>query len=361
MELSAIYKHMNSYQFPQQKILLDEKPYSHELLHSLLEIVYSASPPFTGYLKVAGIGSSLHFLFFFQGAPYAAGRYSHNKPLGYSIQEFGKHLALSTDKAISVTLCETDPVLLKSMLLLLESEPDVKAPASLIDLEYIVREIGEAGANAMIALCRDKKINFFFFKDGKGALAYYSDMAFERPEGMTIDEEMQLYAFHKPEDVVQAFVFRDMVTPIAEDLNLYEKDSLYTLLTVGYLKNRRRGDAEIAPVPAAEGAEIDVKAVHQKPKLPSVILTVESGALRGERFTVKLPCTIGRKNCDLILDDRLISRRHAELRMVENELVIEDLVSKNGTRVNGEKVTRKLLVPNDLISIGPTKLRVSTA
>jgi hypothetical protein len=349
---------MNSYQFPRQKVLLDEKPYSHELLRGLLEMVYSISPPFTGYLKVTGIGSSLHFLFFFQGAPYAAGRYSQVKPTGYSIQEFGKHLALSTDEAISVSLCETDPVLLKSMLLFLETEPDVKAPASLIDLEYIVREIGAAGANAMIALCRKNKINFFFFKDGKGALAHYSDTAFERPEGMTIDEEMQLYAFHQPGDVVQAFVFRDMVTPIAEDLNLYEKDSLYTLLTVGYLKNRRRGDAEIAPAPVVEDAGIAVK---KKQKLSNVILTVESGALRGERFTVKLPCTIGRKNCDLILEDPLVSRRHAELNIVENQLVIEDLASKNGTRVNGKKITSKQLVPNDLITIGPNKLRVSTA
>ncbi|NVN92164.1 MAG: FHA domain-containing protein [Desulfuromonadales bacterium] len=349
---------MNNYQFPQQNVLCDEKPYTRELLRSLLDMVNTGSPPFTGYLKIAGIGSSLHFLFFFKGAPYAAGRYSHCKPIGYSIQEFGKHLASSADKDITVTLCETDPVLLKSMLLFLQTEPDVKAPTSLIDIEYIVQQIGEAGTNAMIALCRDKKINFFFFRDGKGALAYYSDMVFERPEGMTIDEEMQLYAFHQPGDVIQAFIFRDMVTPIAEDLNLYDKDSLYTLLTVGYLKNRRRGDTEIASVPAAESGETDIKAAQQKPKLPNVVLIVESGALQGERFTVKLPCTIGRKNCDLILDDRLISRRHAELKIDGNKLVIEDLESKNGTKVNGEKVTKKQLVPNDLISIGPTKLRV---
>jgi pSer/pThr/pTyr-binding forkhead associated (FHA) protein len=47
--------------------------------------------------------------------------------------------------------------------------------------------------------------------------------------------------------------------------------------------------------------------------------------------------------------------------MVDNELILEDLASTNGTRVNGELVTRKLLVPNDLISIGPTNLRISPA
>lgn len=327
----------------------------------MLETVYSFSPPFTGYLKVAGIGSSLHFLFFFKGAPYAAGRYSDDKPIGYSIQEFGRHLATSADESISVTLCETDPVLLKCMLLFLQTEPDIKAPTTLIDIDHIVRQIGEAGTNAMVALCRGKNINFFFFRDGQGARAYYSDAAFERPEGMTIDEEMQLYAFHSPGDTVQAFIFRNMVTTMADDLSLFDRESLQRLLTVGYLKNKRREDRDASPVPAAASDGGAHKAVHQQAKLPSIALTVESEPQQGERFTVTLPCTIGRENCDLILNDRLISRRHAKLELAEGKLVIEDLASKNGTRINGQKVTRQQLVPHDLICIGSTKLRVSPA
>jgi hypothetical protein len=350
---------MNSYQFPRQKVLCDEKPYSRELLRSLLEMVYTASPPFTGYLKIAGIGSSLHFLFFFKGAPYAAGRYSDDKPIGYSIQEFGRLLASASDKTVSVTLCQTDPYLLKSTLLFLQTEPDVKAPVSFIDIERIVRQIGEAGANAMIALSRGKKISFFFFRAGKGALAYYSDTAFKRPERMTIDEEIQLYAFDQPGESVQAFIFRDMATTKGEDINLYDKDTLYKLLTVGYLKNRRKADKEASPTHAVESDK--VIAVYQKPKLPSVVLTIVSGHLKEESFTVMLPCLIGRKNCDLILDDSHISRRHAELKIVKNALVILDLESRNGTKVNGETITRKQLVPNDLITIGPINLRVSPA
>jgi len=279
---------------------------------------------------------------------------------------------------MSVTLCETDPVLLKSMLLFLQEEPDVKAPPSLLDFEYIVRQIGEVGANAMIALCRDKKINFFFFREGKGALAHYADLAYERPEGMTFEEEMLLYAF-QPGGKVQAYIFRDMITTMLEDSNRLGKDSLYKLLTVGYLqnrrsvdevkspmpdgnpKNKRKGDKETSPKPAVDGLEVLVNALYQKPKLASVILSVESGSQQGERFTVTLPCTIGRKDCDLILDDRLISRRHVEPKIVEHKLVIEDLASTNGTKVNGKAVTTKQLIPNDLISIGPTTLRISRA
>jgi len=350
---------MNRYQFPRQKVLYDEKPYSHELLSSLLEIVFTGNPPFTGYLKVEGIGSDLHFLFFLKGAPYSAGRYSDDKPVGYLIRDFGRILASADDEAISVTLCQTDPILLKCMLLFLQNEPDVKAPTYLIDIERIVQQIGKEGANAIIALSRNKKISFFFFKAGMWALAYYSDMAFKRPERMTIEEEIQLYAFQQPGELVQAYIFRDIPTREAEDANLYDQDLLYKLLTVGYLKNKRKEDRE---APSASAVKRDkAPEAHPQPKPPSVMLTIESGPLQGESFTLTLPCTIGRKDCDLILDDRMISRRHAELKIVENALVIEDLASRNGTNVNGEKITMMQLVSNDLITIGPINLRVSPA
>jgi hypothetical protein len=423
---------MNNYQFPQQKVLCDEKPFSYELLYSLLETVYSVSPPFTGYLKIACDDFFLHFLFFFNGAPYSAGRYVDGKPASYSIKEFGKHLVSSSEKAMSVTLCETDPVLLKNMLLFLQKEPDVKAPTSLIDIESIVRQIEEVGADAMIALYLDKKINFFFFKDGVGALAHYSDIAFELPKGMTVAEEMLLYAFQTG-NKVQAFIFRDMETTRADDSNHLDKVSLYKLLSVsnpknrrkedadethlppGILKNRRRGDPDksqlppgvpknrrkgdtgtsqlppgvpknrrrsdadklqlssasgvsknrrkgdpaILPTPAAEWVETLAKYISQQPKIESFVISVESGPLLGKRFTVTLPCKIGRSNCDLILNDRLISRQHAEIKMVEDKLVIEDLASTNGTKVNGNLVTKKQLLPDDLITIGPINLKIS--
>lgn len=369
---------MNNHQFPLQKVLCDEKPFSSELLRSLLELVYAASPPFTGYLKIADKGSSLYFLFFFNGAPYSAGRHADGKPASYSIRELGKNLATSADEAMFISLCETDPILLKSMLIFLQKEPDIKAPTSLIDIEYIVRQIGEVGSNAMVALCGGKYINFFFFKDGKGALAHFSDLSFKRPEGMTVDEEMLLYAY-QPGDKVQAFIFRDMLTTLADESNLLEMDLLYKLLITGDSNNRRSGDTEISSkssgnsknrrkgdtktseFTAIEGVKALVEALSTKPKLTNFVISVESGPRQGEHFSVTLPCTIGRKGCDLILDDHRISRRHAQLKIIENKLIIEDLGSKNGTKVNGETVASKRLIPKDLISIGPINLIISPA
>ena len=361
------YAGQDCYHFPQQKVLCDNTSYSHDLLHSLLESIYNAAPPFTGYLTFSGDECALLFLFFFNGAPYAAGRYADSKPVCYTIQELGGQIVKSAEKSLNVTLCETDPVLLKSMLLFLQEEPAIKAPTSLLDFEYIVRQISEAGANAMIALSRENRINFYFFRDGKGALIHYGDQSFKRPGGMTINEEMLLYAF-QPGEKVQAYIFRDMITTMSEDSGQVDRNSLYKLLTLGYLVDRRTGRTPVSPEKQKGRRKEDreklpesVESGDRKPKPLNVVLAVESGPLAGERFTVALPCSIGRKDCDLILNDRLVSRRHAELRIVEHKLEIADLKSTNGTLVNGKKITSSHLHPNDLICIGPTSLRVLPA
>lgn len=344
---------MDTYHFPEQKVDCSGKNFSRELLGTLLEQLFSSSPPITGYLKFVGDDAASYFLFFLKGAPYAAGKYSGGKPVSYTLRQLGGHLASSASESMKVTLCHTDPVLLKCMLLFLQEDPTIKAPTSFIDLEYIVRQIGESGANALITLSRDKKFNFFFFKDGKGAVVHYADMDFERPDGMTVDEEMLLYAF-QPGAKVEAYVFRDMTTSEAEDANQLDRDALLDLLT---------GNNQVSsPAPKAmPAADRTATLLHKPKKMPTVVLTIESGPQHGERFTVTLPCTVGRKECDVVLNDGQVSRRHAVLRIMEQKLVIEDLGSTNGTKVNGETVSLHRLVPKDLITLGETSLRITPA
>jgi hypothetical protein len=360
MQKPAIHLDIDRFEFPIKKVHCTKKPFSRELLHNLLEIAYNVSPFFTGYLRIASNDSPLLFLFFLNGAPSAAGRYADSRPTCYSIQELGEHLSKSNDESRTITLCETDAILLKSMLLFLQEVPDIKAPTTLIDIENIVRHIGEVGENAMIALRRDNKINFFFFRDGKGTHTYYTDQAFERHEGMTIDEEMQLYAF-QPGAQIEAFVFRTMATATAKESAPLDKDALYKLLTEGRPKNRRREDRRESPSSTVGGVDALINALNQQANLSNFVLAIDSGPQQGERFLVTLPCTIGRVDCDVTLDDRLISRRHAEIKVVDSHPEIEDLASRNGTKVNGEKITQKRLNANDLISIGPINLRIFPA
>ena len=43
--------------------------------------------------------------------------------------------------------------------------------------------------------------------------------------------------------------------------------------------------------------------------------------------------------CDIVLPDRQVSRQHARIRRQDDQIVIEDLKSKNGTWVNGQELT----------------------
>lgn len=68
---------------------------------------------------------------------------------------------------------------------------------------------------------------------------------------------------------------------------------------------------------------------------------------------------VGRKeDCDLRLDHKSISKMHCILVKTDGLLLLRDLGSTNGTRVNGTRVRRAALLPNDQLSIAGFKFRV---
>jgi two-component system response regulator HydG len=75
----------------------------------------------------------------------------------------------------------------------------------------------------------------------------------------------------------------------------------------------------------------------------------------GERVTLGR----GDEN-DVRLFDETASRRHATLSRVAGRVVLDDLGSGNGTRVNGTRVPRAILCDGDVIEIGAVRLRFLT-
>ena len=70
------------------------------------------------------------------------------------------------------------------------------------------------------------------------------------------------------------------------------------------------------------------------------------------------PVSIGRlPECDVVVSDPNVSRRHAEVRRRGNDFVVVDLGSTNGTRVNGAGVRERRLADGDEISLGSTRIR----
>ena len=67
--------------------------------------------------------------------------------------------------------------------------------------------------------------------------------------------------------------------------------------------------------------------------------------------------TIGRrKDSDICLDHPAVSGQHAVVWSLDGQTFIRDLVSTNGTSINGSRITKQHLRPGDRVTIGPYDL-----
>jgi pSer/pThr/pTyr-binding forkhead associated (FHA) protein len=93
------------------------------------------------------------------------------------------------------------------------------------------------------------------------------------------------------------------------------------------------------------------------------LLEVLSGPLDGKTWTFEREITIGRD--DSVADacialDRYVSRKHARLRINEGAIVLSDLQSRNGTKLNGQAVVGEThLAVGAPFVVGRTVLRVT--
>jgi serine phosphatase RsbU (regulator of sigma subunit) len=88
-------------------------------------------------------------------------------------------------------------------------------------------------------------------------------------------------------------------------------------------------------------------------------LTFENGPRDGTEFIFDKDTVIGRSRAaDLHLDDSSVSRRHAMLKVGQDDCFVADLGSENGTFVNGRRVTTPLRVKDgDLLTLGVVMAR----
>ncbi len=96
-----------------------------------------------------------------------------------------------------------------------------------------------------------------------------------------------------------------------------------------------------------------IEAPSETPRAERAMLVGEGGrtVLSGDRLLV------GRsRDCDLVLDDPNVSRRHMELRRDPAGWTAVDLGSTNGMKVNGRRVGEAPLQAGDEIAVGVSRL-----
>ena len=112
-------------------------------------------------------------------------------------------------------------------------------------------------------------------------------------------------------------------------------------------------------MPALDISQTVSRAVEQADRAPHrPVLIVISGQEVGTRRPVDGTLVIGRDpDVDLVLNDALISSRHARLEDRGDSWTLVDLGSTNGTTVNGEKGLEFQLKAGDKIVLGATVVR----
>jgi hypothetical protein len=100
------------------------------------------------------------------------------------------------------------------------------------------------------------------------------------------------------------------------------------------------------------------KLLREKPRAPKAAITVREGDERRDVVLGSEPLAIGRDpQNDITLDDRRVSRKHAEIRLRLGRYTLYDLQSTNGTYVNGRRVAEVVLADGDRLSIGGVELQ----
>jgi serine phosphatase RsbU (regulator of sigma subunit) len=92
-------------------------------------------------------------------------------------------------------------------------------------------------------------------------------------------------------------------------------------------------------------------------------LTIETGNRRGQVLSFDRTVVIGRgSTADLVLEDGTVSRRHAVLTCTNDECVVSDLETANGTFVNGSRIAGPTpLADGDELRLGRMMLRFRSA
>jgi FHA domain-containing protein/uncharacterized protein DUF1707 len=97
----------------------------------------------------------------------------------------------------------------------------------------------------------------------------------------------------------------------------------------------------------------DLSAAWERPRVPVLALPTEAGR----------EVVLGRsRDCDCVLAEPTVSRRHAGLRRDGERWLLLDFGSRNGTRVNGVRVLDEIEVaPGDRVSFGDARYRLGEA
>ena len=132
----------------------------------------------------------------------------------------------------------------------------------------------------------------------------------------------------------------------------------------GYVAGRLDTDTFTRRVDRALQSSSDHELHGLTADLPAARRRLRDLLSRGARRLQLPPIESGRlllgrsSSCHLVFADDTVSRRHAELRVIEGRWILRDLDSSNGTYVNGRLVMEAEVSAGDEIALGGCSFRI---
>lgn len=185
--------------------------------------------------------------------------------------------------------------------------------------------------------------------------------------GRRLTREMDLNRTMAPKGTIVPNQYVVVLAP--EDADRFapiEEELVSELVSVARDHAQREGYVFLGPVTV--DIEVDDRLVEGTLEIEtSMSRTTGSGQLTladGRRVEVtSAGVIIGRlPDCEVVLSDGNVSRRHAQVRLVSGHYTVSDLGSTNGTKVNGARIVApQELTPGDEITVGNSVLRFELA
>jgi pSer/pThr/pTyr-binding forkhead associated (FHA) protein len=94
--------------------------------------------------------------------------------------------------------------------------------------------------------------------------------------------------------------------------------------------------------------------------MPKIVVLSEG--LTGRSFELKIDkTTVGRLEDNAFqIQEQSVSSHHCELLLKGSDVIVRDLNSTNGTYINGEKISEKVLKPGQILRLGNVEARLET-
>lgn len=308
---------------PQTKTVFSHRPYSPGVIDSLFELVRGQTGP-SGWILIAENSKVFLFLFILENSPYAAARLSGDQFISLNLKDYFKNLTSMDQPRLTLRLA--NPLLFKCMLVLTQKRPTTTGTTDLVNVESLLHQIKSSGREVVVCQKRSDELNLFYFLKGKLQESFFADPDSVSSDSSGEDQFLEYAYTGKNHSPVALQAYYDVEVEKADDADW--------------------------PWPDWPGGIVEY---FMRPR-PELVFLAGKGAADKIAVT-KNRFILGRnQDCDCVIPDSIASREHAVIRESQGRFILEDLKSRNGTLVNGKRISTVPLADGDEIRIGDCRI-----